>query len=854
MHIPAAFRIAQREMRGGIRGFRVLIACLALGVASVAAIGTVGDRIEAGLTEQGAVLLGGDAEIQLSYRFATEDEKQWLRAHAQEVSEIVVFRSMATTVPGRAGASNTVAADASNRALTQIKAVDDRYPLYGRTELDPPMDLDAALAQKDGIYGAVMHGDLINRLQLKIGDILTLGSRQFQLRARLHTEPDGVNTGFALGPRTIVRQTGLEDSGLIGPGSLYTTRYRLRLDPNVDLDVFRDATQTSLPDSGLQWVDRRNGSPAARSFVQRVGSFLVLIGLAGIAVGGIGVSAAVRTYLESKTETIATLKTLGAERGTIFLAYLMQVSVMIALGIALGIMIGSLTPQLLRPLLVAQLPVPVGTGFPVAPLAEAALYGALTGLTFSLWSLSKTGEVKPAELYRIGTIEKRSIPSTALLLAIFMCAALLIAAASWLSNATEIALWTAVGLIGSLIVLGFMATCVRRAARHLGRSGFLRNLTELRLAMGSIGGPHSDAGPAILSLGLGLTILAAVGQIASNLETTISRNIPERAPSYFVIDIQNHQFDSFTRLVNSAHRVSQLDTAPMLRGIISRINGVDAIEAAGPHWVLRGDRGVSYAAHPPEGTVITAGEWWPETYSGKPLVSFADDEARELGLRINDILTLNILGRDIDVQVANFREVEFESMGIGFVMIVNPAAIAAAPHTHIATIYAEGDDNQTLFRQIASTFPNVTIISVAEGIARAAQILNGLATAITYGSGVTLATGLVVLIGTAAAGERRRIYEAAILKTLGATRRRILTALALRAAILGIAAGLVATVAGGIAGWAVLTFVMDSAYQFKPIAAAVIVLAGGMASLVASLLFAWRPLQVKPSRILRAPD
>ncbi len=840
----AALRIALRELRGGVRGFRVLLACLALGVASVAAVGTVRSNIETSLTENGATILGGDAEIELSYRFADDVELRWMRSRSEQVSEIVEFRSMAVTrSEGEIG-----------RALTQLKAVDESYPIYGEVELEPSMPLGRALATRDGIHGAVMHRDLISRLSIQVGEIFTLGTNTFRLNARLVSEPDGFDTGFALGPRTIVGSDGLDGSGLIGPGTLYSTKYRMQLDPNIDLGQLRAHAEAELADSGLQWTDRRNGSPSAQAFVQRVGAFLVLVGLAGVAVGGVGVSAAVRAYLESKTATIATLKTLGADRFTIFLAYLIQVGVMIALGIAIGIAAGALLPWVFGSVIAENLPVPSGSRIQFAPLAEAALYGGLVGLAFSLWSLAHTGEINAAGLYRIGAERSGRLPPPLFLAAVAAIVAALIGSAAYLSGSPRIALWAAGGLLGSLIVLGAASIGIRSAARRLARSGGLRGRTTLRLAIGSIGGPNSDASPVMLSLGLGLTVLATIGQIADNLNRSIVQDIPEVAPSYFVIDVQNAQFDDFVALVGSQPGVTELETAPMLRGIISRINGVPAMEAAGEHWVLRGDRGVSYAALPPDDTVIAEGEWWAEDYAGQPLVSFAEEEARELGLKIGDILTLNILGRDIEAAVSSFREVEFETMGIGFVMIMNPAALRSAPHTHIATIYAEDDAEQSLFREITSAFPNVTTISVSDGIAQFSRILAGLTSAIAYGSGVTLTTGLVVLVGAAAAGEKRRIYESAILKTLGASRRRVLSALAVRSAILGAAAGAVAIAAGGIAGWAVLRFVMNIDFSFEPLSAAAVVAGGALASLGAGLVFALGPLNASPSRVLRAPD
>ncbi|MCY3879245.1 MAG: drug:proton antiporter [Rhodobacteraceae bacterium] len=839
----AAISIAWRELRAGVRGFRVLLICLALGVASVAAIGTVRSSIEAGLTEQGAAILGGDAEIELSYRFAREDELDWLRSHAQQISETVEFRSMAVTQTG----------DETVRALTQLKGVDGNYPLYGEVRLEPPIPFAEAVFTGEGENGAVMHGDLISRLGLSIGDKFSLGLTSYRLTARLVAEPDGINAGFALGPRTIIDSGSLADSGLIGPGTLYSTQYRMRLYPDTDLNSLRSDAEASLADSGLQWTDRRDGSPSARAFVQRVGAFLVLIGLAGIAVGGIGVSAAVRAFLESKTATIATLKTLGAERSTILFVYLLQVGAMIALGTLIGLLIGIILPWLFNPLIAAYLPVPTTGGFSLRPLAEAALYGCLAGFAFSLWSLASTDRIKAAELYRRSS-GRGGLPPPGMLSVIFVIAAALIGSAAWLSGVPQIALWAAGGLLASLVAFGLASLAVRQLSRGIAGSGLIRGMTGLRLAFGSIGGPNSDAAPVMLSLGLGLTVLAAVGQIAVNLNNSITRDIPEIAPSYFVIDIQNDQFGEFTELVQTHPGVTDLQSAPMLRGVITQINGAPAEEVAGGHWVLRGDRGVSYSAEPPEDAVITEGEWWPADYTGTPLVSFADEEAREMGLRIGDRLTVNILGRDLEVTIANFREVEFETLGIGFIMIMDPNVLADAPHTHIATLYAEAEAEDRLFLRITSAFPNVTAISVQEGIDRIRSILNGLAAAISYGSGVTLATGLVVLIGAAAAAEKRRIYESAILKTLGASRRRILMSLALRSAILGAAAGAVAIIAGGIAGWAVLKYVMRMEYGFEPVSAAAVVSGGVLLSLGAGLLFALGPLNASPSRILRAPD
>ncbi|MBD3764040.1 MAG: FtsX-like permease family protein, partial [Rhodobacterales bacterium] len=427
----------------------------------------------------------------------------------------------------------------------------------------------------------------------------------------------------------------------------------------------------------------------------------------------------------------------------------------------------------------------------------------------------------------------------------------LVGGAVLMSGTTDLALGTAGGVAGSLALLAVAALGLRHLARHLARGGLARGRVALRLALAALGGPRSDTASVVLSLGLGLAVLSAVGQIDANLRAAIARDLPERAPSYFFVDIQNDQIAGFLSRVQGDAAVSRVDSAPMLRGVITRINGRPAAEVAGDHWVIRGDRGVTYSAAPPANTVITAGQWWPADYQGPPQVSFAAEEAAEIGLALGDAITVNILGRDIEATVTSFREVRFETAGIGFVMSMNPAALAGAPHTHIATVYADPGAEAAILRDLATAYPNITAVRVREAIDRVAEALTAIAQATAWAAGAVLVTGFVVLIGAAAAGEGARLYEAAVMKTLGATRGQILASFALRAGLAGAAAAGVAIVAGAAAGWAVMTFVMEGDYSFEPVSALAIVLGGVLATLAAGLAFAWRPLAARPARVLR---
>ncbi|SEQ64046.1 putative ABC transport system permease protein [Loktanella sp. DSM 29012] len=838
MSLPLAIRFARRELRGGLRGFRVFLACLALGVAAIAAVGTVRAGIEAGLAEQGAALLGGDAEATLTYRFATDEERAFFDSIATQVSETADFRSMAVV--------------GDDRALTQIRAVDAAYPLIGSVTLDPPIPLAEALAGDDMRPGGVMERVLADRLGLSPGDTFRLGTQEFVFTAVLDSYPDNGSGGFSLGPRSIVLIDSLADAGLLAQGTLFDTDYRMLLPVGADLAALETQAESRFRDTGLRWRDSRNGAGGTARFVDRIGAFLILIGLSGLAVGGVGVSSAVRAYLGGKTGTIATLKTLGATRGTIFLTYFLQIGALTLLGIAIGLVLGGGIPLMLAPLIEASLPVPADFTVAPAPLAEAAIYGVLAALIFTLWPLARTEQIRAATLFRDAFASGSALPRWPYLVATVALVALLLGLAILFSGTAWLTLWTAGGIFGALLLLVLAAAVIRWIARRL--RVVSRGRPALRAALASIGARGGESTSVVLSLGLGLSVLAAIGQIDGNLRQAFNSDLPEIAPSYFFVDIQPDQIDGFRAQLADNPAVSQVDTAPMLRGIITRINDVPAEEFADGHWVVRGDRGITYAGAMPDGTTVTAGEWWPDDYAGTPQISFAAEEAAEIGLQLGDTMTVNVLGRDITGTVTSFREVSWEDAGIGFVLAMNETALAGAPHSWISTVYATPESEAPILRDLANAYPNITAIRIRDAIDRVAVLVEGITAATRYGALATLITGFLVLIGAAAAGERARTFEAAVLKTIGASRATILLSFALRSALLGLSAGVVALAAGILGGWAVQTFIMENDYTVIWSNAFWIVGGGIAVSLAAGLGFAIRPLWARPARVLRARE
>ncbi|MFK7838266.1 MAG: ABC transporter permease [Sulfitobacter sp.] len=838
MSFALASRFARREMRGGLRGFRLFLACLALGVAAIAAVGSVRSAIEAGLTREGAALLGGAAELDFTYRFATSEEREWMQSRATRVSEIAEFRSMAVV--------------GQDRALTQIKAVDTAYPLVGTLELAPDLPIEQALGPVNGVPGAVMERALSDRLGLSPGDTFQLGTGTYRLSALIQREPDSAASGFALGPRTLLYKDALDGAGLLAPGTLFNSKYRLDLPTDADLANLEAEASAQFQNSGMRWTDARNGAPGVAEFVDRLSAFLILVGLSGLAVGGVGVSAAVRAYLHGKTEVIATLRALGADRATIFQTYFIQIGTLSLIGVVIGVTLGAFVPLLLSPIIEARLPVPAKFSIYPAPLIEAALYGLLTALAFTLWPLARSEDVRTATLFRDAWAGGRRLPAPRYLLVIGLLVIALVGLAGWFNGSWWLTLWTLGGIAGALAILALAAAVIRFLARRSARAA--RGRPRLRWALAAISGTGEGAGAVVLSLGLGLSVLAAVGQIDGNLRQAISGNLPDVAPSYFFVDIQKDQMPGYTERLETDPAVSRIDSAPMLRGVITQINGKQASETAGDHWVLQGDRGVTYAALPDETTRITAGTWWAEDYNGPPQISFAAEEAEEMGLRLGDSLTINILGRDITGTITSFREVDFSTAGIGFILAMNPSALQGAPHTFISTVYAEEQAEAAILRDLASQYPNITAIRVRDAIDRVSDVLASLAAATSYGALATLLTGFVVLIGAAAAGAEARTFESAVLKTLGASRAQIATSFMLRAALLGLFAGTVALFAGALGGWAVSHYVMETDFTLIWPSALLIIAGGVGATVLAGLGFAVTSLNARPAQVLRSRE
>jgi len=837
MALPGSLRLALREMRDGLKGFRIFLACLILGVTAIAAVGSLTAALTAGMAEEGRKLLAADAELRLSGAELTAEQREWLLERG-DISPSLRLRT------------NVFAPGSDERTLAELRAVEPVYPYYGTLEVVPPAPREGLLAERDGRWGVLLDETLEQRLQVEIGDPVKLGSMTFDLRGFIANEPDRANYGFQLGPTAMIHWDIAPETGLLERGSRTNYYYKIRLPAGSDVTAWREALEASFPDAQWRIRTHKNSAQGIRRFIERMGTFLTLVGLTALVVGGVGVGNAVRAYLDRKTDTIATLKILGAEGGTVFRIYLTQILMLTAVAVAGGLVLGAALPLAVGGLLTGALPVPPRAGLYAGPLVLAGLYGTLITVAFTVWPLGRARDIPAARLFRNIVSPEHARPRRIYQAIMLGAAGLVAALAIVLAEQRELAAGFAASALLALGILRGGGWAIQRLAARLPRV----RIPQLRLAIANLHRPGAATGPVVVSLGLGLTLFAALALVEGNLRGEVDRQIPERAPAFFFVDIQPWQHDDFVATAQSLEGVSNLESVPYMRGTITHVDGVPAAEvdaAPGSGWVLRGDRGVSYTETLPEGNDLVSGEWWPADYSGPPLVSLAAEEGRGLGLDLGDTITVSVLGREITAEVASFRRVEWGTININFVVLLDPHTLARAPHTYMATLEADGAAEANAYRVLTDRFPNVTAVRIKEILASLNSLLGQIGTAVRATAIITIFAGVLVLAGAMAAGHRHRVYDSVILKVLGAVRSDVLGAYLIEYALLGVLTGLVALVLGGLGGWYVVEELMGIDFRLMPVAMVATVAASIAVTLLFGLASTWRALGVRTASVLR---
>ena len=833
-----AWRFSLRELRGGLKGFRILVACLALGVAAISGVGSLSQSIEAGLQRDAKKLLGGDVALRLLHREATEAQLGYLRANGR-LSAVVEMRAMARGIKY-----------IDKRSLVELKAIDNLYPLIGKIALKKGENLADALARKGGVWGAAVEANLLPKLKIKLGDMVKVGEGQFLITAIVDKEPDRVANILSFGPRLMIRAEALAETKLVQPGSQIRYRYRIQVPDGQNASDWIERLKAAFPKAGWRIRTTEQAAPGLQRFIDRMTLFLSFVGLTTLLVGGVGVTNAVDSYLESKTRVIATLKCLGAPSGLVFRIYFLQILALAGFGIVAGLIVGGLGPVAAISAMKGLLPVePVADIYPL-PLFLATIFGILVSLTFALWPLARAREVPAANLFRQSVQPANFRPHRKILTATFVGVVALSSLTIYASNDRWFAIWFVGGAILTLLLLrggaGLLTWWTRRIdnIRH----------TELRLALANIHRPGAATASVVSSLGLGLSVLVAIALIEGNLSRQVNERLPVSAPAFFFIDIQPDQVAAFDRTVTGFDGAGDYKRVASLRGRIVKIAGVPVEEVdvvPGSAWAIRGDRALTYAAKPAEGTEIKAGKWWPENYQGPPQISLDANLARGFGVDLGDSLTLNILGREIEAKITSLRAIDWRSLRFDFAIIFAPGTLEAAPHSHIAALQAPRELEDPVEKAVTERFNNISVIRVREALQSAADILDGIGMAVRATASVTILGGALVLAGAIAAGRRRRVYDAVVFKTLGATRMRLLRAFLIEYGLLGLSTAVISGAIGTFTAWAVVVWLMDMQWKFIPQAVWLTLVVCLVVTLAVGFAGTWRALGQKAAPLLK---
>lgn len=844
MTLPVTMRIAARELRAGTRGFRLFIACLILGVAAIAGIGSISAAAIAGIAQNARALLGGDLEVRLTHRAADDAELAALQKLGQ-ISHVVEMRAMAKPEGGELP------------SLVELKAGDESYPLYGAFKLSTDRPMDELLArQADGTYGALAHQVLLQRAKLQVGDHLSVGGARFRITAAIEREPDSTTQVFALGPRLLISRAALDATGLMQPGSLVYHSYRIKTAPGVDRIEVAGELRAQFPNAGWRIRHLEDAGSRTRQFLENTRSYLDLIGLSALLIGGLGIANAVRAHLESKARAIAVLKCVGASMRQIAIVNLLTVGAMAVLGIAVALVIGASAPYLFQASL-GGLGVDVATGIYPLPLIRAAAFGVLTAFAFSLPFLLRAARTKPAQLFRaaaleLGGAERRDshyIAGTALALSVLVVAT---------SENPLMAASFALAAVATLDAFRWLARAIQalahRAQRRLQARSLKHHQRALRFALATLGRPSAPVASIVLSIGLGLTVMIAVALIQGSIITDLSRDLPARAPSFYFIDIQPDQVEPLRELVMAAPGAEDFERVPMLRGRIVRMKDVPVEQITPPkdlEWVLRGDRGLTWSAAPPPGARIVAGEWWPEDYKGETLISLDQRTAEGFGLALGDSITVNLLGRDVTGRISNLREVDWSDLSINFVMVFSPGLMESAPQTNIATVHMPEAEEGALMNRVTARFPNISAIRVKDALATALDLLGQVGGAIRGTALATLGAGILVLAGAVAAGREKRIYEAVLLKMLGGRRRDVALGYLWEFSLLALVSAALSVALGALGAWLFLRLKVNAALVFAPSVVALVLAIALALALLLGFWGSWQALGAKSAPYLR---
>ncbi|MEO0590722.1 MAG: FtsX-like permease family protein, partial [Pseudomonadota bacterium] len=767
-----AWKLARRDLNARFKGLRLLVVCIFLGTAALAAIGTLTASIERELASSGQEILGGDLEVEVWQRSLDEEELAALEALGT-VSGGTRLQAMAISDAA------TGAEGEGNAAPIELKAVEASWPLYGVLTLTDGREVAAPTGNSAWLAQGAM-----DRLDIEVGEQFRIGTQTLTADGIIDDEPDRLSEGFALGPAVIVADDLPVRAGLLAPGALYQSKYRIAFDnQGLDPSDEADALEEAFPNAGFDFRTRDRASPGADRFVAQMSDFLTLVGLAALVIAGIGIAGGVSSYLDQRRASIATLKVLGATSRDIVRVYALQIAAAAVVGSVAGLATGVLVTPIFGAALDGLLPVETGFVIEPAPLMLAGAYGLLVAFAFAAAPLLRARTFPAMALMRsrIAPLsqDRRALLATGLGLVLICLLALIT------TDRVELSASFLAGAGIALALLAGLGLLIQRAARSLPRP----SNPILRSALANLHRPGAPTSALVTALGFGLAAFVLLASVQTAIDGNIEARVPQEAPDYFVIDVPREGEIRFKGLVRQTFPDAEIRTVPTLRGSVlaygpegdmQRVADLERIPEGA--FILNGERPLTYASDIPEGNTLVEGEWWdpenPEEYS----VSISADLARALDLEVGDMITIGVLGSERDVRVANLRRIDWDSLGFNFTLVFSPNTLDDVPHNLAASIELNESGPEAeivekrgqLLRAMVRAFPSSSVVDIGEVLVEARTLLEQVALATLAAAAVAVLAGLAVLMGAIAAARAARMYDTVVLRVLGASRRQVL--------------------------------------------------------------------------------
>lgn len=852
LSVAQLFYLALAECRGAWRRFIFFIICLAIGVGAIMTVKSFSLLVENSVRRESKGLLAGDLEISGSWALGDRDVA-FLRDKLPAGSEFLSVKEL----HAMAQFDRKPAGEAPSSLLVELKAVPDSpplYPFYGVLTALPDSRLPASLENR----GALVEPSFLSRSQLKVGDVFKLGSIQARIAGEIVAEPDRITRAFSIGPRVMVSLKTLEEAGLVQPGSRVKHRTLVRLPENAPLGKTKTLVEDNLSDKAANARSYKDMQSSLTHSIERMGQYLGSLGVIALLMGGIGVAMIVRAFMSQKLDTVAILNCLGASSRTVFKIYLLQSLLLGLAGSALGIVLGYGLQYLLPSKLPGLLNISARPEFYWKPALQALLLGLTTTLLFAVWPLVRAVKTRPLRLFRhIAEEEELARGSRRERWASgFLFSLGLVLIVFWQAGSMRRGLVFLAALVVSAAVLSGMSVLALKLLRRLPPSSHMTR----RYGLANLFRPNNQASSIITALGMGIMLALTVRLAQMDMVAMLKENAEINPPNYFFIDIQGDQKDKFVAELKRVAPESEWELTPLIR---SRLHG--AGDRALDNWVFKDRREEEWFIYrefiltftdgpPPEGNEVVAGKWWDRQGALQPQVSLEEDAARRLGAGIGSVVTMDVQGVLVSAPVTSIRRVNWRNMRANFYMIFSPGAIAEAPATFVGTVRVAPEKELALQDAVVKALPNVTALSVRDIVATVENVTGKLLVLVDFMSGFTIAAGLFILSGAVASTKFRRLKEAAILKTLGASRKAVALVLGYEYAVLGLIASLVGAALSLGLSWGVVEYLVETKWRFHPVPLAGCFAAAVALTATAGILSSLDALRNKPLETLRRLD